>query len=42
VVHARDEAAWEAAAAAVRAGVTVRPEGEPGPAPASAVTEVLA
>jgi thymidine phosphorylase len=41
VVHARDEDAWEAAAAAVRAGVAVRPEGEPGPVPTSAVTEVL-
>ena len=41
IVHARDEAAWEEAARAVRAGIHVGPEGEPAPAPPPAVTEVL-
>jgi thymidine phosphorylase len=41
VVHARDEAAWEEAARAVRAGIHLHPEGEPAPAPPPAVTEVL-
>jgi thymidine phosphorylase len=40
VVHARDDAAWEEAAAAVRSAVEVARDGEV-PAPASAVTEIV-